>query len=163
MPVVIALMLVLPDTIDLSADFFRALDIDNFGFFKVFGYLSLGFFLSFFGLCDFDFLYCFFSYFFGCCCRRLLGFAARSFLGAAGFSAGFSTGFSAGFSAGSATISFASLILYESGRTNVWLNDPDFAAKGSELFDCYCKPFVYDFLYRVSGVLYVPFNEFFNS
>lgn len=74
MPVVIALMLVLPDTIDLSADFFRALDIDNFDFFKVFGYLSLGFFLSFFGLCDFDFLYCFFSYFFGRCCRRNFGF-----------------------------------------------------------------------------------------
>src|SRR5271157_886005 len=50
MPIIIALMLMLPDTIDLSADFFRALYIDKFSFFNVFGRLSLRFFFSFFKL-----------------------------------------------------------------------------------------------------------------
>src|ERR1035437_10503937 len=51
MPIIITLMLMLPDTIDLSADFFRTLYIDKFSFFRVFGRLNLGFFFSFFKLC----------------------------------------------------------------------------------------------------------------
>ena len=114
---------------------------------------SFGFFLGFFRLCDFGCLYRFCR----CSCRTRF---CRAFL-LRSFSRFLCRLLGRLFNRLNKFTDFPNFVGVR--QNNARLNDPDFAAKGSELFDSYCKPFVNNLFYGISRVFYVPINEFLDS